>query len=116
MNIGMLWFDNDRHTPFEQKVRRAATYYRQKYGRTPTLCYVHPSMFANLPGLSSEENACKVGEVLVRTDRSVRPNHFWIGVNGESEGIVKLATKVSKPTSRGSSLDFAASSSASKPR
>lgn len=47
MKIGMLWFDNDPHTELAAKVERAAAYYRLKYGKTPTLCFVHPSM---LPG------------------------------------------------------------------
>jgi hypothetical protein len=30
MNAGMLWFDNDHHTPLIAKVDRAANYYRSK--------------------------------------------------------------------------------------
>jgi hypothetical protein len=44
MNIGMLWFDNDVKTDLPSKIRRAATYYKEKYGQTPYLCFVHPSM------------------------------------------------------------------------
>lgn len=44
MNIGLLWFDNDPQTALKTKVDRAADYYQRKYGRSPDLCVVHPSM------------------------------------------------------------------------
>ena len=49
MNVGMLWFDNDPRVNLETKLERAAAYYRTKYGRTPTLCFVHPSMIPHDP-------------------------------------------------------------------
>ena len=81
MNIGMLWFDNDPKSEFTAKIERAATYYRSKYGKTPNLCFVHPSM---LPSETKEEPSkpMKSGEITVRSSRSVLPHHFWIGVNG----------------------------------
>ena len=33
MNIGMLWFDNDKKTDLAGKITRAADYYRNKYGQ-----------------------------------------------------------------------------------
>jgi hypothetical protein len=90
MNIGMLWFDNDPKAALTTKVERAATYYRNKYGRTPTLCFVHPSMLAAL-GVPAETTGAKdhrglvTAGVEIRSNRSVLPNHFWIGVNGSSE-------------------------------
>lgn len=92
MNIGMLWFDNDAKENFDTKVARAADYYQKKYGKSPTLCFVHPSM---LPvknstnngnnGTTSKQDKQKpyfAGRVEVRSNQSVLPNHFWIGVNG----------------------------------
>lgn len=95
MNIGMLWFDNDAKSSLDTKIERAASYYRTKYGRTPTLCFVHPSMLpanASSPsnselsntsdnGASKEGQKIIAGGVEVRSHRSVLPNHFWIGVN-----------------------------------
>jgi hypothetical protein len=81
MNIGMLWFDNDPKAEMTKKIERAASYYRQKYGKAPNVCFIHPSML--IP--ESTENTApsvKAGGVEVRTSRSVLPNHFWIGVNG----------------------------------
>jgi hypothetical protein len=82
MNIGMLWFDNDPKTEFTSKVERAAAYYRNKYGRQPTLCFVHPCMIGSTPASNGEQTSLKTAGVEVRSTRSVLPNHFWIGVNG----------------------------------
>ncbi len=78
MNIGMLWFDNDKTTDLVRKVKRAAVYYQKKYGTTPNLCFVHPSM---LPASDAEEKKMKAGKVEVRSTASVLPNHFWIGIS-----------------------------------
>ena len=75
MNIGMLWFDNDPKVDFAIKVERAADYYRSKYGQTPNLCFVHPSMV--------NDGQTRLSEIEVRSNRSVMPNHFWIGVNSK---------------------------------
>ncbi len=98
MNIGMLWFDNDSKSDIGVKIERAAHYYRSKYGKTPTLCFVHPSMLP-APAVKAGDNlAEKDAEKLparkpsvtsagieVRPNRAVLPNHFWIGVNGNNE-------------------------------
>ena len=39
MNIGMLWFDNDPKTEIVAKVKEAASYYSQKYGKKPNICF-----------------------------------------------------------------------------
>ena len=49
MNIGMLWFDNDKKTDLSDKIKRAASYYKEKYGQNPNLCFVHPSMLKAHP-------------------------------------------------------------------
>jgi len=73
MNIGMLWFDNDPKADINSKIIRAAEYYHKKYGLAPDLCYVHPSMV--------HEGSPRAGRIEVRTNRTVLPNHFWIGMN-----------------------------------
>jgi len=87
MNVGMLWFDNDPRAGLDVKVERAAAYYRNKYGKMPNLCFVHPSMLANgakpLPqdaGAEKEKESVQAGGMEVRSNRSVLPNHFWIGM------------------------------------
>jgi hypothetical protein len=82
MNIGMLWFDNDPKAELAVKVERAAAYYRNKYGRAPTICFVHPSMFGATPPPPSETGGLKAGGLEIRSTRSVLPNHLWLGVNG----------------------------------
>jgi hypothetical protein len=89
MNIGMLWFDNDPKSEFNTKVQQAATYYHNKYGRTPNVCFVHPSMLGDENKLDDESqdgetSTPKSGDLLVKTSPSVLPNHFWIGVNGKN--------------------------------
>lgn len=74
MNIGMLWFDNDAKTDLATKIQRAVEYYRNKYGRAPNLCFVHPSMLATTP-------IQQTNGVELRTSRSVLPNHLWLGVS-----------------------------------
>lgn len=73
MRTGMLWFDNDPKTDLPTKVTRAAAYYQRKYGLTPNLCFVHPSM------LQPEEPPANGIEL--RPSRQVLPNHFWLGLN-----------------------------------
>jgi hypothetical protein len=85
MNVGMLWFDNDSKVSLDIKVERAAAYYSKKYGKTPTLCFVHPSMLPDACAAAKDEVQGKVytsDGIEVRSNRSVLPNHFWIGVNG----------------------------------
>ena len=85
MNIGMLWFDNDPAAGLSVKVERAAAYYRTKYGKTANLCFVHPSMIPvaapAAPQQSPDGKPLTMAGVEIRSNRSVLPNHFWIGVN-----------------------------------
>jgi len=87
MNIGMLWFDNDPKLGLDAKIDRAASYYYDKYGKPPTVCFVHPSMIPeiksdNKNGADSITVNARSGGLAVRPNQSVLPNHFWIGVNG----------------------------------
>ena len=101
MNVGMLWFDNDPKVNLDTKVERAATYYHKKYGVTPTLCFIHPSMMpvgaptpkngnsADQKAKSKDAKRYVSGGVEIRGNRTVLPNHFWIGINGSSESKKK---------------------------
>jgi hypothetical protein len=73
MRTGMLWFDNDPKTDLPTKVSRAADYYQKKYGCTPNLCFVHPSML--------KPEGAKSNGIEMRASRQVLPNHLWLGVN-----------------------------------
>jgi hypothetical protein len=72
MDIGMLWYD-DTKKELSEKVARAVEYYKSKYGATPTLCFVNPSML-------KEAELTETGGVQVRPARTVLTNHFWVGV------------------------------------
>jgi hypothetical protein len=82
MKIGMLWFDNNPKTEFAMKIEQAATYYRDKYGQAPTVCFVHPSMIAPPSNSNGTKEQIKTGGVEIRPASTILPNHFWIGVNG----------------------------------
>lgn len=89
MNVGMLWFDNDPKAELNTKVERAVAYYRTKYGKAPTICFVHPSMIKEngakpQPDEVSQAIVLRSVGVIIRSNRSVLPNHFWIGVNGST--------------------------------
>jgi hypothetical protein len=69
--VGLLWYDDDKKTDFNQKVDRAISHFKQKYGKTPELCFVNPKLVAT-------ENLIVDG-VEVRSNLQVLPNHFWLG-------------------------------------
>ena len=73
MQAGMMWFDNDKNTTLVTKVKTAAAYYRKKYGRTPDLCMVNPSM---LP-----EKLPESGKISIRPYQPIVKGHLWIGID-----------------------------------
>jgi hypothetical protein len=78
MNIGMLWYDDDGKRQLDEKVARAAEFYRIKYGVQPTECYVNPSMLAdNQPAVAAG--------VRLRAIRTIIKNHFWLGIGEGTE-------------------------------
>ncbi len=77
MNVGMLWFDDDPRTALKAKIERAVGYYRQKYGRLPDVCLVHPSMLSSAPAETFDK-------VTVRPNPIILPGHLWIGVEDQS--------------------------------
>lgn len=86
MEEGMMWFDNDQKADLDSKVGRAVEYYQDKYGDSPNLCFVHPSMLAGNGGSKKTKKNGKNGSQLTSKDVELRPsismmpNHFWIGV------------------------------------
>jgi hypothetical protein len=81
MNVGMLWFDNDSRRGVEEKVRRAADHYKNKYGRKPNICFVHSSMLEG----NGKQKTLNSNGIEIRSGRSVLPHHLWIGVAEEGE-------------------------------
>jgi len=77
MDIGMLWYDDDGKRKLDEKVARAAEYYRAKYGAQPTECYVNPGM------LGEGQPAVAAG-VRLRANRTIIKNHFWLGIGDKT--------------------------------
>lgn len=71
MNVGMLWLDDDKQRTLDDKVKRAAEYYQNKYGSMPNLCLVNKTMLAE---------KYRVDKIDVQPARYVLPNHLWLGV------------------------------------
>lgn len=82
MEIGLLWYDGDPARPLEEKIGRAAKRYREKHGREPNTCYVHPGVVAEKSGKGTQ-----VTFGLMEPSRTIRvvsaPNillhHYWLG-------------------------------------
>jgi hypothetical protein len=73
MEVGMLWFDNDRNRSLPERIERAALYYCRKYGRDASVCYLNPrGDMVELPG--------QVGEIRILPSTTILPDHFWIGI------------------------------------
>lgn len=89
MNVGMLWFDNDRKSDLVTKVSRAATYYQNKYGKHPNICFVHPSMANSSLEPHSDDEKINAGDIEIHLTKSVLPNHFWIGISSPNGNMVK---------------------------
>ena len=77
MHTGMLWFDKSQLT-LNAKIQKAMAYYHKKYGRTPDLCLVHPSM------LEKNQSHLEVNKLTVRPYRPVLPGHIWIGIEDKN--------------------------------
>ncbi len=80
MHTGMLWFDNSQ-TALNIKIQKAVDYYHKKYGRTPDLCLVHPSM---LEAQEKNQRTVEVNKLTVRPYRPVLPGHIWIGIEDKN--------------------------------
>ena len=80
MHTGMLWFDNSQ-TALNIKIQKAVEYYHKKYGRTPDLCLVHPSM---LDAPEKNQRTVEINKLTVRPYRPVLPGHIWIGIEDKN--------------------------------
>ncbi len=80
MHTGMLWFDNSQ-TALNIKIQKAMDYYHKKYGRTPDLCLVHPSM---LDAQEKSQRTVEINKLTVRPYRPVLPGHIWIGLEDKN--------------------------------
>ena len=75
MATGMLWLDADAHRSLEEKVRRAAEYYRRKRGQAPATCYVSSKSLEGKAGLA-------VDGIRVLPSACIPASHFLLGESG----------------------------------
>lgn len=68
----MLWYDDDKKSSLEEKVRRAIEFYFVKFNVKANRCWVNPKQM--------DEGITTVDGVSVKPDREVIKNHLWIGV------------------------------------
>jgi hypothetical protein len=72
METGLLWFDDNPKVTFASKVESAARRYRERFGKPPNVCYVHPQTCAAATVMPAH--------VQVIALSTVRPDHFWVGI------------------------------------
>jgi hypothetical protein len=68
---GLLWFDDSPGVPLVTKIEEAMRRYRERVGRSPNVCYVHPTTLAGTEAVSTP--------VKVVASTTVQPNHFLVG-------------------------------------
>ena len=87
METGLLWYDGDPKRPLEDKVERAVERYREKYGRWPNTCFVHPR---SVDGRTADELllACRAksrkATIRVLPAANVLVHHFWVGETNDT--------------------------------
>ena len=75
----LLWYDDTKKKPAEEKILEGVRRYIERFGETPNVCLVHPSEAVSAQGL------------MIRPTAYVRPNNYWIGV--EEQAVKKKATR-----------------------
>jgi len=96
--IGLLWFDESG--TLEQRVERAVRRYTEKFGRRPTVCYVHPSML-NEPGPTLAAG------VRLAPRRSVLRDHFFVVREEDATIDSRAGFPCPAPDAGGDALDQA---------
>lgn len=83
--VGLLWFDDDPNRDLRQKVGNAVQRYQEKFGRYPTVCYVHPSMVTSAAPSGNGTISIDIGDICLRVvpRRSVLKHHLWLGDEDE---------------------------------
>jgi len=94
LQIGMLWFDDTPQRPLGRKIELAMQHYRDKYGSSPNICYVHPDALGN--------DAPAESRLQIVAAEFILPHHLWIGVTeveGEQQklGVPRLVAPPPKP-------------------
>jgi hypothetical protein len=87
MKAGLLWYDDDPRRGLEDKVQQAALRYREKYGRWPNTCYVHPQVVEEHlePELQVVCSRKQRRVIRIVSAPNILLHHYWLGeATGES--------------------------------
>jgi hypothetical protein len=81
MEIGLLWYDDNPRRELEDKVGEAAQRYREKYGRWPNTCYVHPQVVAERLEQELRVACPKRNRTMIRvmSAPNILLHHYWLG-------------------------------------
>jgi hypothetical protein len=74
LKIGLLWEYDYKKNSVSEELEFAVKYYKAKYFREPTVCFLHPIIIA---AMGKDETPI----LELRPDRSFTPGHLWIGVD-----------------------------------
>jgi len=79
VEVGLLWFDDDKQKPLEAKIDEAVSAYCAKprfKGKRPSVCRVHTSM------LPDGEDAVRVNGLRVESVSTISPHYFFVATDG----------------------------------
>jgi len=82
MDVGLLWYDGDPKRPLEDKIGQAARRYRDKYGRWPNTCYVHPQAVNGQAGKELRPLNTRTTIRLLAAP-NILLHHFWLGESND---------------------------------
>lgn len=71
MENGMLWFDDRKDIPTEQKIQDAVVFFQKKYGSKPDCCYINATS-------RQKENSQNLAGLRIEISQYVLPNHFLL--------------------------------------
>ena len=74
-NTGMMWFDADKKTSFQSKIEKGFIYYKDKYGKYPTVVYVNTAVAG--PETIEVIHKKEKMEVEIKKIRGMLRNNFW---------------------------------------
>lgn len=92
MDFGLLWYDGDPRRPLEEKIERAAQRYREKFGRRPNTCFVHPRLVHGHSG-EKPQLADPPATIRVVSAPNVLLHHFWVGVCAKNGSVRNRMTE-----------------------
>lgn len=67
----LVWYDESAQKSATEKIHEAIAAYVTRFAMTPTLVLVNSADQAD------------IGGVLIRSERTVQPNNFWVGMRAD---------------------------------